>query len=89
MSRSTKEKLDRLQAKLFLRYGRKMTKEELLRRLLDHAGSAELDFLSASEGIRYPLPDEVIERIKSRSSDWGVVTRSEEIDKYLYGDKAE
>lgn len=89
MRRNTKEKLDRLQARLLLRHGRKLTKELLLAKLIDHADADEEALLAAVEEIQYPLPEEVIEKIRASKRDWGVVTRSEEIDEYLYGGKSE
>ncbi len=89
MKRNTKEKLDRLQARLLLRHGRKLTKELLLAKLIDHAEADEEALLAAVEEIQYPLSEEVIEKIRASKRDWGVVTRSEEIDEYVYGGKSE
>ncbi|MFQ5908553.1 MAG: hypothetical protein ACE5JE_07005 [Thermoplasmata archaeon] len=77
-------KLDRLAARILLRTGRKIPKQELLDLILE-AGLDEESLLAGLLEVRLPLDDTAWDRVQRKSTDWGVVTREEEIDRLLYG----
>lgn len=85
LSKQGKDRLDRLQARLLHRYGRKVTKQETLEALLDLAGGREEELVARLVGIRYPIPDSDWRRILDRIEDWGVETSPEDVDRVLYG----
>ena len=49
------------------------------------AGLDEEALLARLLEIRFPLDDATWERVREKSTDWGVVTREEELDRFLYG----
>lgn len=73
--------LDRLQAALTQREGRKVTQEELLRRLVA-LGTAELRRLT--EALRPASPAE-IRKVMALARHTGRETKEEDIDRDLYG----
>lgn len=78
-----KEVLDELQARIRLETGERVPLEEVLHRVLDVAREHE-DELTG----RYPPPDlteEQKEKIRDIPTDFGEVTREEDIDEILYG----
>lgn len=85
LSKRGKDRLDRLQARLLHRYGRKVSKQETLEALLDLAGGREEELVARLAGIRYPIPDAEWRSILDRIEDWGVETSPEDIDRVLYG----
>jgi len=86
VSEETNEKLDRLQAKVLLRTGRKLSKQEILERLIRLGLADETLVVRSPPKIRYPIPDKAWKKLLQRVvSDWGVVTREEDIDRILYG----
>lgn len=85
ISDETKRKLDRLQAQALLRTGRKLSKEEILERLV-LMGLADESWLTRNKARpRYPIPDRAWRKNLKRIQDWGVATREEDIDRILYG----
>ncbi len=77
-------KLDRLAARILLRTGRKIPKQELLDLILE-AGLDEESLLAGLLELQLPLDDASWNRVRRKSTDWGVVTREEEVDRLLYG----
>ena len=85
VAEETDDRLTALAARLYLRTRRKITKQELLALLVDQ-GSADEDALAARlVGISYPVADKVWKQFLRRVRDWGVATKEEEIDRFLYG----
>jgi hypothetical protein len=86
ISEETNRKLDRLQARILLRTGRKLSKQEILERLV-RAGLTDETLIARSQSrIRYPIPDKAWKKLLRRVvRDWGVETREEDIDRILYG----
>ncbi len=80
-----KRKLDKLQALLTLSSGRKLTQQELLSALIREALAKSDEMAEAVSGPRLPVEDEAFGRVRSLATDWGVETRSQELDKFLYG----
>ena len=85
ISEKTNAKLDRLQAKIVLKVGKKLSKERILDRLIEE-GLRRDDWIALhEEPIHYPIPDRAWKKVLSRIQDWGVETRAEDIDRYVYG----
>jgi hypothetical protein len=79
-----KARLDRLQAELTARRGRKVTQTELLRELV-RLGEREKTRLLAPPG----KPSErALKRLMALPVDAGVDTREEDVDRALYGEPA-
>lgn len=85
ITEETNDRLDRLQAKVFLRTGKKL-RQEILEQLVRIGLSDETLLVLTAPRIRYPIPDKAWKKLLQRVvSDWGVVTREEELDWILYG----
>ncbi len=82
--RRASRKLDRLAARILLQTGRKIAKQDLLDKILE-VGLDEEALLARLLEVRFPLDDATWERVREKSTDWGVVTREEELDRFLYG----
>jgi len=76
-----KKDFDRLQSELTLRFGKKITQQELFSRIIELEGDAKEGFI---KGVYLPLSEGEIEEIRKLQSDWGIVTSEEEIDEILY-----
>ena len=86
ITEETNRKLDRLQAKLLLRTGRKLSKQEILERLVRLGLLDEAPLVRHQGAIRYPVPDRAWKKLLKRVvRDWGVATREEDLDRILYG----
>lgn len=82
----TNRKLDRLQARVLLRTGKKVSKQEILERLVRAGLTDETLLVRHPSRIRYPIPDKAWKKLLHRVvRDWGVETREEDIDRILYG----
>lgn len=88
ISEETNRKLDRLQARLVLRTGRKLSKQEILEQLVRAGLTDETLIARRPSRIRYPIPDKAWKRILGKVTDLGIVTREEDIDTLLYGGEA-
>jgi len=85
LSEKTNAKLDRLQAKIVLKAGRKLSKEQILDRLIEE-GLRKDDWIAFHGArVRYPVPDRAWKKVLSHIRDWGVETREEDVDRYVYG----
>lgn len=77
--------LDALQARYVLATGRRISLDDLLHRIVqlaeEHADSIVLE----DEAPR--LTAEEVKAFRRGASDWGVVTREDDIDRVLYGGK--
>ena len=82
-----KSLLDRLQARLVIATGRKVSQQELLNALVKFSSEREDVLISYMAGVKLPLSTEEVEKLMKLRTDWGVETREEEIDIYLYGGK--
>ena len=86
ISEDMNDKLDRLQAKVLLRTGTKLSKQQILERLIRIGLGDEGMLVRPSGKIRYPVPDKAWKKLLRRVvRDWGVVTREEDVDRVLYG----
>jgi len=87
ISGESKRLLDKLQAKLVITTGKKISQQELLDTLMRFSTEREDEFFGLITGVRLPLPPEEIKELMEAPTDWGVKTREEEIDIHLYGRK--
>ncbi len=85
ISRESKRLLDKLQARLVITTGKKVSQQELLDTLMRFSTEREDEFFGLITGVRLPLPPEETEELMEMPTDWGVETREEEIDTHLYG----
>lgn len=87
MAADTKSRLEELQAAIKLETGTKVTQQELLDRIVDHAFDSRDDLIDSfrDDDDWEGLSKEEIERFLSGTTDWGVETTEEEIDEILYG----
>lgn len=85
--RADKEALDALQARYRLETGGRISLEDLLGRILELAEGHEDELWLKDEAPK--LTPAEIKRFLSGTSDWGVVTREEDIDGILYGGSEE
>ena len=76
-----KKDFDRLQSELTLRFGKKITQQELFSRIIELVEDAKEVFIT---GVYLPLSEGEIEDFRKLQSDWGIVTSEEEIDEILY-----
>lgn len=87
MAADTKSRLEELQAAIKLETGTKVTQQELLDRIVDHAFDSRDDLIDSfrDDDDWEGLSEEEIERFLSGTTDWGLETTEEEIDEILYG----
>jgi hypothetical protein len=80
-----KHLLDRLQAKVVLSAGRKMSQEELLKTIIRFADEREEELVARVAGVRFPLSGNERKSVLALAGDWGVGTEAASIDETLYG----
>lgn len=87
LSDNAKQKLDILQAEIFLSSSKNISKQQLLEEIIDLSTEEKEKLLAqlVSE-IQYPLSDQDIQSIMKTTKDWGVETKEEDLDKILYGE---
>ncbi|MBN2336775.1 hypothetical protein JXL21_14555 [Candidatus Bathyarchaeota archaeon] len=85
ISREYKDRLDRLQAKLLLATGAKLSQQELLELLVLLGTELEDEIVKRLNGLVSPLGSEAIREILARTADWGVETSEDTINETLYG----
>ena len=89
MSEEGKRILDNLQARLLLATGKKISQRELLDTLVKLSAEREDELFTFITGVKLPLPPEEVEKLMMFPTDWGVETKEEELDIYLYGRKGD
>jgi len=85
ISEEDKETLERLQAFVTLRAGRKMTQQEILSTLVRDAYAKSDEFLDKIISTGKPMSDQEYEKILLLIEDWGVETSWIGLDQLLYG----
>jgi len=83
VSEASKELLDRIQAKITLTKGKKISLNDLIDALIRVSLDHEEELLERTTGEAPPEGDE-LESLLRLSTDWGVETRADEIDEHLY-----
>jgi len=84
MDDETKSKVEKLQAEIKLETGKKVTQEEVLRRVVDTAYSSKDEVIDSFRDT-VPVDEDEIDEFHDGVSDWGVETDEDEIDEMLYG----
>lgn len=84
MREADKARLDRLQAEITARTGRKVSQQDLLARLVA-LGEREKDRVISEQK---PPTKAQMARLMALPMDMGIRTREEDIDKILYGEKS-
>ncbi|MFC7228740.1 hypothetical protein N0B31_15120 [Salinirubellus salinus] len=85
MDDDTKSRLERLQAEIRLQAGRRVTQQEILARLVEHAIESKADLIDSFREKRVPLAESERERFHDGMVSSGVTTTEEDIDDVLYG----
>jgi len=85
ISEDDKKKLEKLQALLTIEGEGKASQQSILSAIIDYAYNGREELLRRLSDIKLPLSDDEFEGLLSLVDDWGVETRAEEIDRYLYG----
>lgn len=84
MDEETKSRLEELQAEIKLETGRKVTQQELLRRLVDDAYTSTSELVESFRETDVSLSDEEIEAFLSGTTAGGDPVDEEDIDDALY-----
>ena len=82
----TKSRFDKLQARILIETGKKLTQQEILELLLEHAEKDEAEIVLRLSGIQFPPSIEERERILSLQTDFGFDTSKVNEDKIIYED---
>lgn len=88
ISKEYKDKLDRLQARLYLTTGKKLSLQELLEILVSIGSDHEDIVVEMAQGEAAMLDLEDMKAILNSTVDWGQETSEDVIDKILYGDRS-
>ncbi|OLS20756.1 MAG: hypothetical protein HeimC3_39120 [Candidatus Heimdallarchaeota archaeon LC_3] len=82
-----KKEIDKLQAKLILKLGQKISQQELLRKVVNYVIKNEKKFFDNFILTWDPMSDDEWNSLTAFITDFGYETSEETIDKELYGDK--
>ncbi|WP_380675433.1 hypothetical protein [Salinigranum sp. GCM10025319] len=85
MDDDTKSRLERLQAEIRLKTGKRVTQQEILARLVEHATESKADLIDSFREKRVPLAESEREKFHDGMVSSGVSTSEEDIDDVLYG----
>ncbi len=88
LSKRAKKELDRLQAKITLQTGEKISQQELLDKIIHFVQSKEDEFLQEAIFNWRPLSDREWEQIKQLVTDFGKKTSEDTTNQELYGNTA-
>lgn len=81
-----KKEIDKLQAKVIMKTGEKITQQELLVRILKFVLTNEVEFFKNFIFDWQPLSDSEWDNIASYITDFGRPSKEETIDSELYGE---
>ncbi|MGH9923337.1 MAG: hypothetical protein ACRD38_11355, partial [Nitrososphaerales archaeon] len=79
--------LDTIQARITLATGKKYSQQELLDMIIESSDDKD-EIIRRLTKVK-PLSKKEIDALKKLSVDWGIHTKEEDIDLYLYGGKEE
>jgi len=85
MDEETKSRLEELQAKVKIETGEKVTQQELLHAIVEHALSTEKEVLNEFREATVPASAEELEEFHSGISSSGKKTTEDDVDEVLYG----
>jgi len=83
---SKKQKLDRFLAQYLLREGKKMTLQEAVGLMIDHALENEDEFIQNLKNLP-PVEEDPLWKMMENAKPLGIKDLSTGIDEYLYGSK--
>ena len=83
---SKKQKLDRFIAQLLLREGKKMTLQEAVGLMIDHALENEDEFIQNLKNLP-PVEEDPLWKMMENAKHLGIKDLSTGVDEYLYGSK--
>ncbi len=86
ISEKAKRVLDTIQARITLATGRKYSQQELLDMIIESSDDNKEEIIRRLTKVK-PLSKKQIDALKKLSVDWGIHTKEEDIDLYLYGGK--
>lgn len=79
-----KQKLDRFLAQLLLREGKKVTLQEAVGLMIDHALKNEDEFIQDLKDLP-PVEEDPLWKMMENPEHWGVKDASTRVDEFLYG----
>jgi len=85
MDDDTKSRLERLQAEIRLKTGRRVTQQEVLARLVERGIESKADVVDSFRENRVPLADAEREAFHEGMVSSGAATSEADIDDVLYG----
>jgi len=85
MDDDTKSRLERLQAEIRLRTGKRVTQQEILARLVENAIESKADLVDSFRDERVPVSDAERETFHEKMVSSGVTTTEDDVDDVLYG----
>lgn len=85
MDDETKSRLERLQAEIKLKTGERVTQQEILARLVEHAFESKAELIDSFRPERVPVTEAEREAFHEGMVASGVETSEEDIDDILYG----
>lgn len=85
MDEETKTRLERLQAEIRLRTGRKVTQQEVLERLVDEAFASKDEVVDSFRETKVPVSEEERAAFHQGTYASGHETSEDDIDDILYG----
>lgn len=86
ISEKAKRVLDTLQARITLATGKKYSQQELLDMIIESSDDNKEEIVRRLTKVKL-LSKKEVDALKKLSTDWGVHTKEEDIDLYLYGGK--
>lgn len=84
ISEESKRLLEAIQARIVLQTGIRFSQQEILERMVKSFEGREGELITLLGIVRLPLSSEEIERLMKIPEDWGIETKEEEIDHFLY-----
>lgn len=85
MDDDTKSHLERLQAEIRLKTGKRVTQQEILARLIERAIDSKPELLDSFRQERVPVSESQRERFHEGTASSGTTTMEDDIDEILYG----
>lgn len=79
-----KQKLDRFLAQLLLREGKKVTLQEAVGMMIDHALEDEEAFMQNFKDLP-PVEEDPLWKMMENAKHWGIKDASTRIDEFVYG----
>lgn len=85
MDDDTKSRLERLQAEIRLKTGKRVTQQEILARLVERAVASKADLVDSFREENVPVSEEDRDAFHGGMVSSGTATAEEDVDDVLYG----